>query len=538
MGGKIMAKGGIKTEHYRIHLKHSSKGGGKMLRIGRFIIIILFAACLGVLLIRAPASAGVKLRAMIAADPINLDPAHVSRTQDRDLTQQFFQGLVTFDITRKPPFPILPVLAESYEVAKDARMITFKLRKGIQFHHGYGELTSEDIVFSLVRHQDPKVASRGKAQMVDVERVEAPDKYTVKIYLKRPSALTLLQCLAWQTIGHVISKKAALKLGDKIARMPVGTGPYYFDRWDPGEKVVLKKFDRYWRTPAKIDEIEFWIMPEEVVALGALEKGDLDIALVSMLGAYGRAKDIKNVYLAEAHGAVWQNIYYINQKMKPMDDLRVRQALAHALDVKGIAARIGPLVLPFPSPFPPALLGATDEFWTYEYDVGKAKQLLAEAGYPNGFELRILYSASGLYEPVLLEVKNCWDKIVDVKIQAVEKAILNKTMRKWKHHLVARGFTRYIPYLYAQLYMTGSPLNNSHYSNPKVDQVIEKARTAKTEEEAIKYWRELQRMVTEDVVNLWVVHGKSVAAIRNRVKGVAVAPYIGVLDLERAYIVE
>jgi peptide/nickel transport system substrate-binding protein len=234
------------------------RGGKEMIRIVRTFIIFLLVAGLNVLLTHGNALGSVKLRSTIVADPINLDPALLYETQDRIVVQQIYQGLVTFDCTVEPPYPVVPVLAKSYEVSEDGKMITLKLRKGVQFHHGYGELTSEDVVFSLKRHQDPKIASRAKAQFRDVERIEAPDKYSVRIHLKDSSAFSLIRNLAWQTGGFILSKKAALKLGDKVARKPIGTGPYYFDRWEPGEKVVLKKFDKYWRTPARIDEIEFW----------------------------------------------------------------------------------------------------------------------------------------------------------------------------------------------------------------------------------------------------------------------------------------
>lgn len=528
-----MKKAWDKAEHNRISRKEK-----KMSRTTKCVFSLLMVMIVGVFFVNGDALGDVKIRGKIVGDPINIDPAHLKHAQDRIIAQQVFQGLLTFDVTTGPPHPVSPVLAESYEVSEDGKMITFKLHKGVQFHHGYGELTSEDVVFSLQRHLDPKVASRAGAQLGDVERIEAPDKYTVKIYLKIPSAITLLQNLAWQNAGFMLSKKAALKLGDKIQRMPIGTGPFYFDRWDPGEKVVLKKFDRYWRTPARIDEIVLWVIPEEIVALGALEKGDLDISEVSQLGAYDRAKTLKNIYLAQAKGNVWQYIYYINHKMKPMDDVRVRRALAYALDIKGICKRVGPLVVPFPSPLSPAVFAATDEFWRYEYDLDKARQLLAEAGYPKGFELRLLYNKNVLYEPIALEVKNCWDKIVDVKLELIERAVWAKTLRQFKHHIAAWGLARTAPYLYGERYETGSTAQYSQYSNPQVDEAIKKAKTARTEEEARKYWREFQRLATEDVVNLVVAVGGNVQAISNKVKGVLLYPYTGLIDLEKAYILK
>jgi peptide/nickel transport system substrate-binding protein len=504
------------TERNRISQSNLLGAGEAMFRIAKFISIVVLAVAFGVLLVRGDTwsaekkTGAVKLRTYSNSDPITLDPAKLRHGPDRIIAQNVFQGLVTFDYLAEPPYPIIPVLAKSYEVSRDAKMITFKLHKGVQFHHDYGELTSEDVVFSLQRHLDPKVASWAKSQLADVERIDAPDKYTVRIYLKVPSARSLLGNLAWQNAGFVLNKKAVLKLGDK--------------------------FGDYWRTPAKIDEIEIWVVPEEIVALGALEKGDLDIASVTESGSARRVKAIKDIDLVQAKGSTSAYHLYLNNKKKPLDDVRVRRALAHALDIKGIIERLGPQFLRyFPSPLPPALFAATDEFWTYEYNLDKARQLLAEAGYPKGFELRMIYKKGRLYEPVALEVQNSWRKVVDVKLELIEKAVFTKTVKQFNHHVAVWSRGRNVPYLFAQVYETDSPVNLSKYSNPKVDEAVKRAKSAATEEEARKYWREFQRLIVGDVANMWIASAGSIAAVSKKVKGIAIIAR-GVYDLEKAYI--
>jgi peptide/nickel transport system substrate-binding protein len=511
-----------------------------MFKISKNFAALVLAIFFAVLSVPGGALGVVKLKTCIEVDIINLDPAHLSSEYDRLVCQHVYEGLVTFDYAAEPPYPIIPALAESYEVSNDAKVITFRLHKGVKFHAGYGELTSQDVVFTLERHQDPKVASRTKSQLADIERVEALDKYTVKIYLKNPAAVSLMQNLAFQNAGYILSKKAATELGDKIQRMPIGTGPFYFDRYEPGEKAVLKKFGDYWGTPSKIDEIEFWIIPEQIVALGALEKGDMDVVPVTAVGGYQRAKAMvdqgKDIYLAESMGGGRQYVAYINHDKKPMDDLRVRRALAHALDMKGIVARLGPLVKYWPSPFAPVAFAATDELWRYEYDLDKAKQLLAEAGYPNGFELIMIYERYALCEQLVLEVKNCWDKIVDVKLQLLDSAnYWNVLTQDRPQHIGFWSCARMAPFLFAQHYLSDSPRNYAHYVNPQVDETTQKAITATSEQEARKYWREFQRLVTEDVANLWVCNQKSMCAIKDNVKGVVILPIPNVFDLTKAY---
>jgi len=448
---------------------------------------------------------------------------------------QIFDGLFEFDLSAKPPYKPVPRLVKNYTISPDGKVITLEVHKGVQFHHGYGELTSEDVVFSLTRHRDPKVASRVKAQLGDVERIEAVDKYTAKIYLKIPSALSLVRNLAWQNAGFILSKKATEKLGDKVGSFPIGTGPYYFHEWSPGEKVVLKKFDDFWGTPAKFDEIEFWVIPEETVALGALERGDLDVVAISQQGSYERAKRIKGIDVRMATAGAFQFICFTNHKMSPMNDLRVRRALAHALDMKGISDRLGIMVQTFPSPLPSAVFSATDTFWKYEYDLDKARKLLAEAGYPNGFELKMIYNRAFLYEPVTLEVANSWNRVVDVKLELVERAVYYKTVKEFKHHVAFWAITRFSPFLYGQFYQTGSGRNMGQYSNPELDEIITKGKIAVTEQESEHWWRGFQRVAIEDVAYYWPGVQTSLVAIRKDVKGVGISPYVTLFDYRKAY---
>jgi peptide/nickel transport system substrate-binding protein len=523
-----------KTKRQGIFPGDFLSGKRKLLNMGKFTLILLLVATLGVVFVHSNTeAAGVKLRSSVVGDLITTDPATVRHTPDRAVAHLVYQGLVTFDVTSGPPFPIVPVLAKSYKISQDGKMITFKIHKGVKFHHGFGELTSEDVVFTMERHRDPKVASWARKQYADVERIEAVDRYTIRIYLKNSAAFSLLNNLAWQNAGFIVSKKAVTKLGDKIKTFPVGTGAFHFDRWDPGEKIVLKRFKNYWGTPPKIDEVEFWIIPEQIVALGALEKGDLDLAPVSQIGSLRRAKTIKGIRLEKARGSVWQYLLYINHSTKPMDDVRVRRALAHALDVEGICKRIGELVVPFPGPIPPPVFGATREFYTYDYNIQKAKKLLAEAGYPKGFQLRMIYKKGSLYEPIALEVQNSFRQILDVKLELIEKGVFTKTLKQYKHHIAVWALARYVPYLYAQAYEKGGR-NFSNYSNPEVEAVIKKARTAVSQKEARKYWREFQKLVTRDVGNLWPAVGSSFMAIRNNVKGVKITPFTGVIELDKA----
>lgn len=141
----------------------------KIVRITRCISSLLLVLGLVVLLAHGEAMAVekvVKVRTSVVGDPVCLDPARAAHTPDLAVNYNVLQGLVAFDFTAEPPFPIILRLAKSYEVSKDGKIITFRLNRGVQFHHGYGEFTSEDVVFSLERHLDPKTASMASLSLL------------------------------------------------------------------------------------------------------------------------------------------------------------------------------------------------------------------------------------------------------------------------------------------------------------------------------------------------------------------------------------
>jgi len=499
-----------------------------------FALILIFASAFCQLPI---ASASNRLRTSIMGDTVNVDPANLSWPQDRMVAQQVYEGLFEFDYAGSTPYKPVPRLVENYEISDDMKVITLHLRKGVEFHSGFGEMTSQDVVFTLKRHFDPKVASMEKAQLGDVEEVEAVDKYSVKIFLKTPSALTFILNLAWQNSGFVMSRKACEKLGDRISSTPIGTGPYFFVEWLAGEKIVLKKFEKYWGFQGQFDEIEFWIVPNETVALGALEKGDLDVVSITQSGSYEKATALKNIRIVEATGTAFAYYQFINHQHDAMKDLRVRRALAHAIDMEGISNRLGPMFQKWPSPLGSALLGSTTEFWKYEYDVEKAKKLLGEAGYSNGFNLDLGYTKGYLYERVALELANSWKKLgnINVKLEEIEQAVFFTKIGKGQFVVANLAVSRLAPFLYAQFHMSGSPRNFGKYTNPKLDEAIENAKVAKSEEEARFWWREFQRISSEDVALFYMGNQKSLAAVQNDIQGIILTPYLSLMDFDKAY---
>ena len=481
----------------------------------------------------------VVLRIGHQEDIVNVDPAHLAAV-DRTFAQNVLQGLIEVDLaSAEKPMPIVKVLAEDYKVSPDARKITFYLRKGVQFHHGYGEMTSEDVKFSIMRHLDPAVASSRATQFADIERIEIPDKYTVEIYLKHSSAFTLLGPLAYQQ-GFMMSKKATEELGDKIQIFPVGTGPWEFVEWKPREEIILRKFADYWGEPPGVDELHFKIIPDEPTRFLALEKGELDITPVIAAGSYELALAIEEIRLIPATMAIEMQWFYINHEKEPMNNVKVRKALAYALNIEEMAQALGPQITACPTPFCPAVVGGTTDFWTYEYDPEYAKQLLAEAGYPDGFKMTMIYKVTKFFEQHAMWLKYYWEKIgIDVELVLIEVGVFGKnvtSMYDGKAHGAVWGMTRFAPLLYADRFLTGSPGNHYSYSNPEVDHAIQKASYALTEETAVKWWRRVQMILCEDVAGIWPIAQQNFVAVREDIRGVVPSPHGGVMDCRGVYL--
>lgn len=216
-----------------------------MKKISSFMALTMLGLFLCMSTTTANASGPVKIATW--EDVNTFDPGWMT-SGERELTIMscLYNGLVKY---KEGSWKIAPDLAESWEVAPDGKSVTFKLRKGVQFHKGYGEMTAEDVKFSLERIIDPNAKSPEKGQWKLLEKVDIIDKYTVKIVLKDIMP-TLFDAVLPMNSGYIVSKKAAEELGrEKFSVNPVGTGPYALKSWEPKKRVVMTAFPGSIRMP-------------------------------------------------------------------------------------------------------------------------------------------------------------------------------------------------------------------------------------------------------------------------------------------------
>ena len=349
------------------------------------LLAVLTAFTLCALAVPPPAEAQKKKVLNIAAkEPDTLDPHTSTIGQAQAITRFMYRGLTRFAIKdgKVTTAEVEPDLAESWSLSPDGTVWTFKLRKGVQFHKGFGELTAEDVKFSFDRQINKAPGTRFGVNLEVIKSIEVVDPYTVQIALKSFDPIFLLRMVGYQQ-GYIVSKKAAEKHGEQFKWNPVGTGPFYFDRHSPREKIVLKAFDKYHGGRPQIDEVHWFDVPEDATKLIGLEKGTFDLLFPEAVTADFADQVKKMGAVIDRRGPGGQERFYINMTKPPFDDIRVRRAFMHAIDRKAIKETM----------YPGGLARAGDELYPArllrphpdgvpEYDPEKAKKLLAEAGHP------------------------------------------------------------------------------------------------------------------------------------------------------------
>ena len=316
----------------------------------------------------------LKIR-LASSDVSNMDPAFIPTVEDENVAYSVYQGLVAF----KPmTYELVNVLAESIEQSEDGLQIKFKLKEGVQFHGGYGELTAEDVKFSFERIIDPDMASPYVGDWVALDRVDVIDKYNGVIVLKEPFAPLWKSTLPVQS-GLILSKKAVEDLGDQYATHPIGTGPYEFVEWVPNQSVELKRFEDFWGEKPEWDKIMFYPILDDSAGEIALETGELDFGAISAASIERfEQNDQFDVLKLVTPNYMWISL---NTQHPKLQDPNVREAIRYAIDVPSI------LEAAYEGQWPrscaliaPGILGYWEDAPCYERDVEKAKEYMKAAG--------------------------------------------------------------------------------------------------------------------------------------------------------------
>jgi glutathione transport system substrate-binding protein len=307
-----------------------------------------------------------------------LDPADVNDTLSQSASKLMIQGLYGFDREMK----LIPVLAESYTANDAATEFTFKLRQGVVFHDGT-PFDAAAVKANIDRVTDPANRLKRRSLLEMVDKVEVVDPSTVRILLKTPFGAFINNMAHPGTM--MISPAAIAQWGREVGRHPVGTGPFSFVSWN-ADTLKVRKNEHYWKPGLpKVDGVTFRSVPENGTRIAMLQAGEAQYIYpvpTEMLQVVARNPNLAVVN----EPSIVARYVSMNTTRKPFDDVRVRQALNYAVDKAAYAKVVyNGAMSPLDAPIPP-LLGFHAKQGEYAYDPAKAKALLAEAGYPQGFE--------------------------------------------------------------------------------------------------------------------------------------------------------
>jgi ABC-type transport system substrate-binding protein len=434
-----------------------------------------------------------------------------------------------------------PGLATSWKAAADGRTWTLALRKGVKFHDGTS-FDAEAVKVNIDRLIDTKDKLRyGRYFAAIIERAEVVDPLTVRIVTRFPTLL-LENRLALEWAG-MVSPAALKKHGKGIRQNPVGTGPYKFKEWLPGDHVTLARNDDYWGGKPALDAVTFRPVKEPSTRVVMVETGQAPVALDVPAAEVVRLRAAKGVEVRVDPG---QRIVFMafNTKLRPFDDVRVRQALNHAVDKQAIVQHVlGGYAEVMDSPLAPAIWGY-HKVRSYPYDVARAKQLLAAAGYANGFETA-LYMTPGRYfmDKEFAQAVQAQLGAVGVRMRIVNVdwgAHLSSLTRAGEQVIAATGepVPMYVLgwsgatsdaeiIVNALLADEGFPPNGynaGRFSHSEVNDLAKRANRTVDVEERARLYRRAQEILVGEAPWLFLHVEKQITAVRDNVEGVRVWP--------------
>lgn len=462
---------------------------------------------------------GGTLNAAISADPVNLDPHLSSAYSTFQVLENVYNQLVGLD----DDLQLVPELAESWTVSDDKLTYTFKLRPGVAFHNGR-ELTADDVVYSYERIRNPDTKSGWAYLMEPVDTIEAPDPQTVVVTTKEVYA-PLLTKLASQ--GTAIVPREEVE-AETLDEKPVGTGPFRFVEFVPADRVVLERNEAYWEEGKPyLDGIVFRPIPDETVKQTNLETQNVDWVDNVPAQDANRLMESPDLVVESVAGTAYTYMG-VNTTRKPLDDKRVRQAISYALDREEIAAiALYDLALGSQSPVPEG------NFWRSEYapqgrDLDKARQLLQEAGVGDGFPVEFMPAQD--YPETVRSAEAAQAQLADVGIEATLRPL------EWSTWLDEEGqgnFDIYLcgwigmvdpdDYFYAQ-HRTGEVFNFTGYSNPELDELLDRGRQSLDDNERKGIYDQIQQILIDDAPYIVLFTTTEVDAWQPYVKGFTTRP--------------
>ncbi len=459
----------------------------------------------------------------------SLDPHQTVAAGTREVLFNIFEGLVKPNSDGE----MIPAVAEKYELSEDGTTYTFTLRDGVKFHNGQ-TVTAEDVVYSINRcaavpegQEKPLVAAFSA-----VRSVEALDEKTVTVTIAQRD----LEFISYMTAAIIPAGYA------DQATAPVGTGPFRFVSRTPQENFIMERFEDYWGTPAWLDKVTYKICENADALVMNLNGSSID--LCAHLTSAQAAQLNSNFKVLEGTMNLVQAIY-LNNQAKPFDNQLVRQALCYAIDRQGImdmvadghGTAVGSSIYPaFTKYFLPELVDK------YPHSVEKAKELLAQAGYPNGFDMTI--SVPNNYQPHMDTAEVVAEQLreagIRVTIQPVEWSTWLDTIyngRQFQATVVGVDAANMTARAMLERFTSDYAKNFINYSSPAYDALFQQAINATDEATQTDLYKQMETMLADTAANVYIQDLSDLVAMRQDLGGLKFYP-IYVLDLSTVYLTQ
>ncbi len=483
-----------------------------------FLILLLLASCSQ----KKVDTSTVRTRTMSEID--SLDPYLSTASDTEAIMHNVFEGLVGYDDTGA----VVPALAEAWEISDDGLTYTFFLRPDVVFHDG-SRFDADDVIWSLSKYAGLDTGRPLSSKFACVGSIGKIDDMTVSVRLKEANA-SFLQLLtaAITPAGY-----------EDNATAPVGTGPYRFVSYTPGQKVVLESNASYYDEQGKgsIGRAEFYVMTDESAVVTALTSGQLDIAIVNG----DNADVLSSRFDIYSNPQNMVQIFALNNSRPPFDDPRVRKAFNLAVDKDEIIEGVfNGYATKLYSAFSPVMEAYYNDGLDgmYDYDPEEAMRLLAEAGYPDGFDLVITVPSN--YQPHVDTAQILSEQLkkigVDVRIELVEWATwLDKVYKNADYEATVIGLSGMLdPNDILVRYTSSYSRNFVRYDNSRYDELIASAILETDKTDRAELYRQAQEVILEDAGSVFICDPNQNIVCRRNLKGYTAYP-VPFTDVAKLY---
>lgn len=464
------------------------------------------------------------------SDASSLDPHGSNDVASSNVQSNLYETLVVRDANGE----LAPGLAESWTQV-DELTWEFKLKEGVTFHDG--EVFNADAVKTTFdRLLDPVVASPRAFLFEMVTEIKVIDDSTVQFVTEYPFSPLLAHLT--HNGGGVISPKSieadyaameadsSLKAGSVIGTNPVGTGPFKFENWTPGNEIKLVKYADYHGTPANVDSITFKVIPE-----GATRVAELQSGFAHIIGTVepAQVENVNSFDGASVLETATSSLTYLgfNTQKAPFDDPKVRQAISTAIDrealISGIYEGYG---IPAISPLSPGIFGYTEDVTSMAYNIEEAKALLAESNHPDGFTTTIWTNDNPARQQVAIVLQEALKELnITATIEVMEFGSYLEKTSAGEHDMFILGWsnsTGDADYgLYALFHSSqhGAPGNRSFYSSEKVDELLDQGRREADQAAREAIYKEALQLISDESPMAFVLHPSNLAGVSDKVTG-------------------